>query len=118
MHIIAPVPKTLEIHTISTTGNDRVPIEFQAIQVKRGIIIQIRSEIAYPKWPSRYINTLIFTGDVIDRSTHILETLSLVMLIMERNINRVFYIRGNNESNNLWHNNGLKRELIVCDSNL
>ncbi len=58
-------------------------------------------------------NYLAFNGDVIDRSPHILETLTLVMRLMQVNPRKIFYIRGNHESKDHWHDYGLKRELQV-----
>jgi len=56
---------------------------------------------------------LVFNGDLIDRSPYILETLTLVMRLMEQNPDKVFYIRGNHEDNELWQNYGLRRELEI-----
>jgi len=55
----------------------------------------------------------VFNGDAIDRSPYILETLSLLLLLLKRNSQQVFYIRGKHENSNYWHNFGLKRELIL-----
>jgi len=55
----------------------------------------------------------IFNGDAIDRSPYILETLSVILLLLERNEKQVFYIRGKHEDEDYWHDFGLKRELRV-----
>jgi ABC-type branched-subunit amino acid transport system substrate-binding protein len=55
----------------------------------------------------------IFNGDAIDRSPYILETLSVLLLLLERNEKQVFYIRGKHEDVNHWQNFGLKDELRV-----
>lgn len=59
--------------------------------------------------PNHYI---IFNGDLIDRSPFILETLSVAMELLYKNPGNVFYIRGNHEDKQAWHNHGLKLELI------
>jgi hypothetical protein len=38
---------------------------------------------------------VIFDGDVINRSAYSLETLSIILQLMQKNPNRAFYIRGN-----------------------
>jgi ABC-type branched-subunit amino acid transport system substrate-binding protein len=58
--------------------------------------------------PDTYI---IFNGDSIDRESHSLECLHLILLLLNRNPNNVFYIRGKHEDKDYWHNFGLKREL-------
>lgn len=55
----------------------------------------------------------IFNGDVIDRSPYGLETLSLILLLLEKNPEQVIYIRGNHEYQNYWYNFSLKRELMI-----
>ncbi len=55
----------------------------------------------------------VFNGDAIDRSPYVLETLSLLLLLLKRNKQQVFYIRGKHENANYWHNFGLRRELRV-----
>ena len=56
---------------------------------------------------------LVFNGNVVDRSAYILETLTTVLLLLERNPERVIYIRGTDEDHKQWHNGGLKRELLI-----
>lgn len=53
----------------------------------------------------------IFNGDAINRSPYTLETLSVLMLLLERNEKQVFYMRGKHEDEGYWQNFGLKREL-------
>ncbi|MGB8366783.1 MAG: ABC transporter substrate-binding protein [Candidatus Babeliales bacterium] len=55
----------------------------------------------------------IFNGDAIDRSPYILETLSVLFLLLERNEKQVFYIRGKHEDGSYWQNFGLKHELRI-----
>jgi len=45
---------------------------------------------------------IVFAGNVIDRSPYGLETLTIVLRLLDANPTRVFYVRGNHESNNLW----------------
>ncbi len=59
--------------------------------------------------PDTYI---VFNGDFIDRSAYSIESLYVVMLLLQRNPNTVFYIRGKHEDKDYWQNFGLKRELI------
>lgn len=55
---------------------------------------------------------LVFHGDQIDRGPYSMETLALIATLMDINPHNVLYIKGNHESNQYWHNFGLKRELI------
>ncbi len=55
----------------------------------------------------------IFNGNVIDGSPYVLETLTLVLRILEINHSRVFYMRGYHEENERWHNFELEQELKV-----
>ncbi len=54
---------------------------------------------------------IVFNGNVPSRSPYILETLTLVLELMERNPQRVFYIRGGLELPGNWYEFGLKQEL-------
>ena len=56
---------------------------------------------------------LIFLGDVVSRSPHIMETVTLVAKLVEKNPNKAFYLRGNHENNGYWEGYGLKTELIM-----
>lgn len=55
----------------------------------------------------------IFNGNVIDRSAYNLETLTVILQLLEKNPDKVFYIRGSHEDNELWKHYGLRRELEV-----
>lgn len=57
--------------------------------------------------------SFIFNGDIINRSPYILETLTLVMQIMNINPGKVFYTRGESEDKQDWLDHGLKRELVL-----
>lgn len=56
---------------------------------------------------------LIFDGNVIDGSPYILETLSLVLSLMQANPHTVIYIAGQHEHAEYWQSYGLKTELNV-----
>jgi ABC-type branched-subunit amino acid transport system substrate-binding protein len=55
----------------------------------------------------------VFNGDAIAGSPFILETLTLIMALVYKNPDRVFYIKGKEEDYTNWYNGGLKRELDV-----
>lgn len=57
--------------------------------------------------PNHYI---VFTGDVINRSPYILETLTLVLRLMDKNPDNVIYLNGNHEEADHFIY-GLTREL-------
>lgn len=56
---------------------------------------------------------LVFMGDLISRSPYGMETLSLVLRLIEINPDRVIYLRGNHEDNKYWHAFGLKDQLML-----
>jgi ABC-type branched-subunit amino acid transport system substrate-binding protein len=56
----------------------------------------------------------VFNGNVISHSPYSLETISLVMRLMENNPDNVVYIRGNQEKLQEWHSYSFARELKVC----
>ena len=56
---------------------------------------------------------LVFNGNVIDHSPYVLETLTLVMRLLEVNPQQVIYTRGDHEDKQEWHNYGLARELKI-----
>lgn len=56
---------------------------------------------------------IVFLGDVVSRSAYSMETMMVVMRLIEKNPEHAFYIRGNHESENYWQNYGLKRELML-----
>ena len=55
----------------------------------------------------------VFNGNVIDHSHYVLETLTLVMRLLEVNPQQVIYIRGDHEDKQEWHSYGLARELKI-----
>ena len=56
---------------------------------------------------------IVFVGNVVDRSHASIETLSLIMRLMQENPEGVFLLRGNHEYQNYWHDYGFKQELMV-----
>jgi ABC-type branched-subunit amino acid transport system substrate-binding protein len=56
---------------------------------------------------------MVFNGNAINRSAYILETLTTLLILLERNPNRVIYVRGEAEDRKNWHDEGLKRELLI-----
>jgi ABC-type branched-subunit amino acid transport system substrate-binding protein len=54
---------------------------------------------------------IIFTGDVIDRSPYVLETLVLIIVILLKNPDRAILVRGEHESHDLWLNYNTYHEL-------
>ena len=58
--------------------------------------------------PNDYI---IFNGNVIEGSPYLLETLSLVMMLLLKNPDQVFYIAGECERDQVWKNQALAQEI-------
>ncbi|MFC1894892.1 ABC transporter substrate-binding protein, partial [Candidatus Dependentiae bacterium] len=54
---------------------------------------------------------LIFNGNVLSRSAHIIETFTIILRLMKNNPNKVFFIKGEHEINENWKNHGFKEEL-------
>lgn len=54
---------------------------------------------------------LIFNGNVLNRSPYILETLTIVLMLMKKNPDRVIYIRGAGEDRERWYDLGTKDAL-------
>lgn len=54
---------------------------------------------------------LVFNGNVVSHSPYSLETLTLVMQLLEKNQNQVIYIRGVQEERQEWHSYSFAREL-------
>lgn len=54
---------------------------------------------------------MVFSGNVVDRSVYSLETLTVILRLIDANPNRVFYIKGNHESDSLWRDYDLLDEL-------
>lgn len=55
----------------------------------------------------------IFNGDAIGRSAYSLETLTVILALMNQNPDKVFYTKGMQEKDKYWHNFGLKRQLQI-----
>jgi len=53
----------------------------------------------------------IFLGDTVGRSPYCLQVLNVILLIMEKNPDKTFYLRGNQENRNYWENFSLRRAL-------
>lgn len=60
----------------------------------------------------------VFMGDAISRSPFGMETLSLILRLVELNAKKVLYLRGNHEDNKYWHAFGLKEQLEACAADL
>ena len=74
--------------------------------VKKGVInkhLQVLDKNTY----------LVFEGNVINLSPYILETLTLILKLMEINSNQVIYLRGSHEEKEAWLKFGLKTELEI-----
>ncbi len=63
-------------------------------------------------------NFIIFMGDVVSRSPYSMETLSLVMRLLQANPDNVIYLKGNHETGNYWQEHTLKTELQIRASYL
>lgn len=55
----------------------------------------------------------IINGNAIDRSPYSIETLSVILTLLERNPTQCIYIQGHHENKNYWHNFGLKTDLMI-----
>lgn len=62
------------------------------------------------KNPNHYI---VFMGEAISRSAFTLETLSLIMKVLEANPANTIYLRGGHESKNYWQEHTMKTELMI-----
>jgi hypothetical protein len=56
---------------------------------------------------------ILFMGDAASRSPFIMELLTLMMKLEEKNPNRVIYITGNNERKGAWYSYGLREEILA-----
>lgn len=56
---------------------------------------------------------LVFNGDAINRSPFTLETFMILLKLLEKNPQHVFYMRGQHETDEYWLDYGLKRELQI-----
>lgn len=57
--------------------------------------------------------TLVFNGDVIAGSPYVLETLTVILLLVERNPARVIYLQGKDELDQAWRSRELGRQLVA-----
>jgi len=61
---------------------------------------------------------IVFNGNAINMSPYILETLTVILKLMETNPQQILYIKGNHEDKEHWLNYGLKKELKIKASQL
>jgi len=61
---------------------------------------------------------LVFKGNVTNRSPYSMELLGLVLRLVERNPENVFYLRGSTEFFRVWKQHTLRRELALRASHL
>ena len=54
---------------------------------------------------------IVFNGDVVDKSAYILETLTVILVLMHKNPDHVFYLRGPLEYKRHWITGCLPKEL-------
>ena len=54
---------------------------------------------------------IVFLGDVVSRSAYSMETMMIIMRLLEKNPEHALYVRGNHETDNYWQNYGLKKQL-------
>lgn len=71
---------------------------------------QIIDENLHMKDSNHYI---IFNGDTISRSAYSMETLYIILALIQANPTNVFYITGNQEKEQYWRNFSFKRQLII-----
>jgi len=55
----------------------------------------------------------IFNGDAINRSAYNIEMLAVILSLLEKNPDKVFYTCGKEEANQYWRNFSLKQELRI-----
>ncbi len=55
----------------------------------------------------------VFNGDIAHRSPYVIETLTLVLLLMEQNPKKVFYLKGQVEDKQEWMTGTLGREMRI-----
>jgi len=60
----------------------------------------------------------VFNGDVVSRSPYSLETMQIIALLMKKNLDKVFYIKGNHESKGFWENFSMRRTLLFREGQL
>jgi ABC-type branched-subunit amino acid transport system substrate-binding protein len=54
----------------------------------------------------------VFNGNIVDHSPYSLEMFYSVLILMEKNPGKVFYIRGDHEAG-AWYDNGLRKEIDI-----
>ncbi len=57
--------------------------------------------------------TLVCNGDVIAGSPYVLETLTVILLLIERNPGKVWYLQGKDELDQTWRGRELGRQLVA-----
>lgn len=55
----------------------------------------------------------VFNGNALNCSAFVLETLTLIMFLMQKNAGKVFYLRGMHENKKMWKNYQLSKELEI-----
>ncbi|HJM69192.1 MAG TPA: ABC transporter substrate-binding protein [Candidatus Babeliales bacterium] len=58
--------------------------------------------------PDTYI---VFTGNIVERSPYLLQTMSIILMLMHNNPDQVFYIKGKDEQHKGWHSELLGTEI-------
>lgn len=56
---------------------------------------------------------MVFIGNAINRSAYSLETLYTILVLLEKNPDKVFYVRGKHEANNYWKSFSLRRQVAI-----
>ncbi|MBD3273603.1 ABC transporter substrate-binding protein [Candidatus Dependentiae bacterium] len=79
----------------------------------RGLIKLKKLEIIDDSLKIKQNNFFVFNGNILGRSPYILETLTIILKLMEKNPEQVFIIKGKYETKNRWLNFGLKKELKI-----
>ena len=54
---------------------------------------------------------IVFNGNMVNFSPFSMETLTVILLLMEKNPKNVFYVKGDHETKKYWYGCGLKNEL-------
>jgi len=62
--------------------------------------------------------SLVFNGNAIDLSPYTLETMLMILYLMDRNPKSVYYVRGTHEDKEHWKNFGLRKELELRAPNI
>ncbi len=63
-------------------------------------------------------NYFIFNGNLIGQGPYPIETLNLVLNLIEKNENKVFYIKGQEEDLNVWPKHSLEKQISILQNNL